>query len=228
MGRDTRKPVLYLRPFKVDANVFHVGSARKLDDVRAEPLFLEPFKILGPLVAIGHPGEDMPPWGGAARLYVGDDWQSHFRKLLDQAQLAVLFAGTTGNFQWELEQVFHHEPFVPTVLLVPFAGQRWKSFQSSFTATTGIELPEAGNKARLVYFPARDEPIPFADTGDEDDRLLTVDNPYLGALTRVVELIQPGSAAPWIKKAHENRSAKIFGTVIGILITLLLLLSYFL
>ena len=118
----------------------------------------------------------MPPWGGQARLYVDDDWQSSFRELLDQAQLAVLFAGTTENFQWELGQVFHHEPFVPTVLMVPFAGQQWKSFQSSFNASTGIELPESVNRARLIYFPARDQPIPFADTGDENDRLLTLDN----------------------------------------------------
>src|SRR5580698_8491865 len=53
MAHDTRKPVLYLRPFKVDENTFHVGSGKKREDVRAEPLFLEPFNILGPLVAIG-------------------------------------------------------------------------------------------------------------------------------------------------------------------------------
>jgi hypothetical protein len=175
------------------------------------------------LIAIGRPEEDMPPWGGAARLYVGDHWQSSFRELLDQAQLAVLFAGTTVNFQWELGQVFNHEPFVPIVLLVPVAGQQWKSFQSSFATATGIDLPEAVNGARLIYFPARDQPIPFADTGDEDDRLLTVENPYLGALTRVVELIQPGSAAPWTKKAHEYRSSRILGSAIGILIILLIL-----
>ena len=223
MARDTRKPVLYLRPFKVDADEFRVGFGRKQEDVRAEPLFLEPFEILGPLVAIGRPEEGMPPWGGAARLYVGDDWQSHFLKLLDQAQLAVLFAGTTGNFQWELGQVFHHEPFVPTVLLLPFAGQQWISFQSSFAAATGIELPEGVNRARLIYFPARDQPIPFASTGDKDDRLLTVDNPYLGVLTRVMELIQPGSAAPWIEKARGNERAKFIGIAIGVLITLFIL-----
>jgi hypothetical protein len=227
MARDTRKPVLYLRPFKTDEYEFtvHEGSKGEVRRLRAEALLLEPFEILGPLVAIGRPGEDMPPWGGAARQYVGDDWQSIFRVLLDRAQLAVLFAGTTGNFQWELGQVFHHEPFVPTILLLP-AGQHWKSkasLRSSFTAATGIELPEGVNTARLIYFPARAQPIPFADTGDRDDRLLTVYNPYLGALTRVMELIQPGSAAPWIKKAHANERAKILGIATGVLITLLIL-----
>lgn len=190
MARDIRRPVLYLRPFEIDEwewEIVREGLKGEVRRLRAEALILEPFEILGPLVAIGRPAEDMPPWGGAARLYVGDDWQSRFRELLDQAQLAVLFAGTSGNFQWELGQVFHHEPFVPTILLLP-AGQHWKSkasLLSSFTAATGVELPEGVNTARLIYFPARTQPIPFADTGDRDDRLLTVYNPYLGALTRV-------------------------------------------
>jgi hypothetical protein len=46
MARDTRKPVLYLRPFKVDANHFRIGFGKSRDDVRAEPSLLEPFKIL--------------------------------------------------------------------------------------------------------------------------------------------------------------------------------------
>jgi hypothetical protein len=259
MARDPRKPVLYLRPFKADERTFHVNkhefnvgkhafhlvSLKPPDIVRAEPLLLEPFKILGPLIAIGRPGEDMPPYG-AARLYAGPedflyrsskvqllglcggDWQSKVRELLDQAQLAVLYAGTTENFQWELGQVFHHEPFVPTVMLVPFAEQQWESFRNSFTAATGINLPKTEMRLRLIYFPERDQPIPFTDKDDEDDRLLTVDNPYLGALTRVMELIRPGSAAPWIEKAHANERAKILGLATGVLITLFVLIAKFL
>jgi hypothetical protein len=261
MARDPRRPVLYLRPFKADEHMFRIdegttfqigkrtfqlGRLKKSPDiVRAEPLLLEPFEILGPLVAIGRPGEDKPP-SGAARLYVGPedslyrsskvqllglcggDWQSKVRELLDQAQLAVLYAGTTDNFQWELGQVFHHEPFVPTVMLVPFAEQQWESFRNSFTATTGINLPKTEIRLRLIYFPERDHPIPFTDKDDEDDRLLTVDNPYLGALTRVMELIRPGSAAPWIEKAHANERAKILGLATGVLITLLVLIAKFL
>jgi hypothetical protein len=226
MASDPRRPVLYLRPFKEDARTFHVGFGRKADDVRAEPLILEPFNILGPLVAIGRPEEDMPPWAGAARFYVaGDDWHSDFLGLLDRAQLVVLFAGTTENLRWELAQVFHREPFVPAVLLLPFFGQELKSFQASFTAATDVELPENLNRVRLIYFPAPDQPVPFADTKDEVDRLLTVDNPYLAALTRVVDLIQPGSAAPWIEKAYGNYWAKYIGIAIGIAITLLIFIG---
>jgi hypothetical protein len=208
-----------------EGELINVGFGEKPDYVRAEPLFLEPFNILGPVVAIGRPGEDVPPLGGAARLYAGTDWHSTFRELLDQAQLAVLFAGVTDNFQWEQGQVFDHEPFVPTVLLVPFAGKQWRSIRSNFTASTGIVLPEAQKTVRLIYFPARDQPMLFADTDDRDDKLLRVQNPYLGALTRVVELIRPGSAAPWIKKAHENQQARIIGIAGGVLITLLILIA---
>jgi hypothetical protein len=65
MARDTRKPVLYLRPFKIDEYEFiiHEGFKGEVRRLRAEALFLGPFEVLGPLVAIGRPAEDMPPWG---------------------------------------------------------------------------------------------------------------------------------------------------------------------
>ena len=223
LARDTRKPVLYLRPFSEDAVTFSGFDDRTYDGkLRAEPLILEPFKILGPLVAIGRPGEDMPPWGGAARLYAGDDWQSRFQELLDQAQLAVLFAGTSRNCLWELGQVFRHRPFVPAVLLLPARRQAWEAFRMLFPSATGLELPETGGTTRLIYFPTWDQPVQFADTEDGDDLLLKKHNPYLGALTRVVELIRPGSAAPWVKRARRDKSAEISGRVIGGLIAIII------
>jgi hypothetical protein len=229
MAKDPRKPVLFLRPFKEDKATFRVGSGQKVDDARAEPLILEPFKIFGPLVAIGSPEESMPPWAGAARYYVaGDDWHSSVRSLLDQAQLVVIFAGVTEGLKWELGEVFRHEPFVPTVVLGPFFGEQTKSFQTGFQAATGIALPENINGSRLIYFPKRDEPTLFADTKDEDERMLTIDNPYLGALTRVIDVIQPGSGAPWIKKAYDNQMAKYIGIAIAVVIWIFILMAKFL
>lgn len=81
MARDPRKPVLYLRPVKMDEHEFVAREGWKGEErrQRVELLLLQPFEIFGPLVGIGRPEENRPPWGGGPRFYVGDDWQRSFR-----------------------------------------------------------------------------------------------------------------------------------------------------
>ncbi len=73
MARDLRKPVLYLRRFKMDDREFVAREGRKGEErrQRVEPLLLQPFEIFGPLVGIGRSEENMPLRGGAARFHVG-------------------------------------------------------------------------------------------------------------------------------------------------------------
>lgn len=108
--RDERSPVVYLRSFKSDA--------RLLDDWReAFSLFMghasatyewslaKATAAIGPLVAIGKPGEKLPP-SGAARLYVDNDhWQDVATRLVAVAKLVVLRVGRTPGFLWELRHV---------------------------------------------------------------------------------------------------------------------------
>jgi hypothetical protein len=64
MARDPRKPVLDLRPVKMDEHEFVAREGWKGEErrQRVEPLLLQPFEIFGPLVGIGRPEENRPPW----------------------------------------------------------------------------------------------------------------------------------------------------------------------
>jgi hypothetical protein len=99
---DPRRPVLYLRSFSVDDQVqVPVGGRwRRLlallnyaASVSPEQEMAFMLARIGPVVAIGQPGERLPELG-AARRYVGaDDWRRVVGELMDAAALVVIRAG---------------------------------------------------------------------------------------------------------------------------------------
>ena len=65
---------------------------------------------VGPVVAIGKPGEPVPQLG-AARLYVAHDvWQSRVIELMAIAGLVVVRVGSSPGVLWEIEQALAHVP----------------------------------------------------------------------------------------------------------------------
>ena len=70
-SQDSRPPVVYLRSFADDskaANRLAVDAGLKMNTEEGE--IAEIVRSIGPLVAIGRPGEDLSYYG-AARIYVG-------------------------------------------------------------------------------------------------------------------------------------------------------------
>jgi hypothetical protein len=57
----------------------------------------------GPFIAIGRPGESVPPLG-AARFYV-EDWQAAVRSVAESSRLVILVAGQTPGVLWELDHL---------------------------------------------------------------------------------------------------------------------------
>jgi hypothetical protein len=73
---------------------------------------------LGPVIAVGKPGEPLPELG-AARLYVAhDQWQARVLELIRQAQLVVIRIGSSQGVLWEIEQALAHTPRQRLVLAV--------------------------------------------------------------------------------------------------------------
>jgi hypothetical protein len=99
--RDRRAPILFLRSFRDDQIAFRSwlrGTRVTLDEDLAEALAFH-----GPVVAIGRPGETLPPLG-SARDYVPDsDWQNHATGLISDAQTIVAVLGATAGIRWEFE-----------------------------------------------------------------------------------------------------------------------------
>jgi len=117
MARDPRPPVLYLRSFADDGaalmgeqSALERHSATVFVPVTPEQEIADILDAIGPVVAIGKPGEPLPELG-AARLYVSDDhWQAKVMELMAVASLVVVRLGSSPGLLWEIEQALAHLP----------------------------------------------------------------------------------------------------------------------
>jgi hypothetical protein len=113
LALDPRPPVVYLRSFGIDDQILvpAPGLAAKLTGLFTYTASISPeqemafiLERVGPVIAIGKPGERLPQLG-AARLYVGDDeWRAVVGKLMNDAALVVIRAGDTANLWWEVQE----------------------------------------------------------------------------------------------------------------------------
>lgn len=128
LARDPRPPVVFLRPFDDDGKQLegegiwyefrHSMNAlfRRSKEQRLEKIL----KGIGPLVAIGRPGEELAELG-AARMYVSDDdWQAVVEDLLGRAAAVVLQAGQSPGLRWEVEKAVSLVPPSRVLLFLPF------------------------------------------------------------------------------------------------------------
>jgi TM2 domain-containing membrane protein YozV len=143
---DPRPPVVYLRSFGIDDEIVSTGGGRfaRLWNLLQYMAAASPEQELawilarvGPVVAIGKPGERLPQLG-AARLYVDDDrWRETIDGLMTRSALVVVRAGNTPNLWWEIEQAMARQP--PERLIVVALGpeERWLEFQQRFAESFG-------------------------------------------------------------------------------------------
>lgn len=150
LSRDTRPPVIYLRSFQHDkkgsgsaaGSRVWGGWAALFDLKTIEERLAEALTPIGPVIAIGKPGEKLPALG-AARLYVGDDeWQDTIRTLMGRAKLVVLLLGDTPGFWWELERSVKELPPERLALIVPFRKKRYDAFREQAASHFAHALPD--------------------------------------------------------------------------------------
>ena len=96
-SRERSAPVLYLRSFADDER-----AGRRHGELTEEEHLVKALAWIGPLVAVGRPGEELPRVG-AQRIYISDDvWQARVTELMATARLVVLRTGTGEGFNWEI------------------------------------------------------------------------------------------------------------------------------
>ena len=145
--KDGRRPVLLLRAFSDDAIPLHRHLNRfPITDLKGrlvfnaaltfEEMISRMFKRLGPVVAIGRPGETLPPLG-AARFWIRHDrWQEVVDHLLEASQLIVMVMGDIrgeDGLAWEVRRIFASEDPAKIVLFMPpvaeeQARHRWQKY----------------------------------------------------------------------------------------------------
>jgi hypothetical protein len=108
--KDPRPPLLLLRAFRDDFRELHgfwsEGGALTFNSPVTrtfEEFLYETFSRCGPVVAIGRPGETLPPLG-ASRLWVRDkDWRLVVDGLLKEAQYTIMIMGNLDHKVSSLE-----------------------------------------------------------------------------------------------------------------------------
>ncbi len=157
MAADQRPPILYLRSFADDGAVAleegkdwfsRAKIAALVQPTTPEQELAAILSTVGPLIAIGRPGESWPELG-AARLYVPDDqWQARVLALMDQAGLVVLRLGNSLGLRWEVEQALDRLPRQRLVLVfgadavVPEVAQRLQPvLGDALAATKAVPRP---------------------------------------------------------------------------------------
>jgi hypothetical protein len=162
---DTRPPTILLRSFGDD----NLPLDKRYHFfwfffTAQEMLTLESFVVdqiwrLGPVLAIGNPGERLSPLG-AAREYISDDrWRSRIREYLTESRYVVSVLGATPGLSWEYEQMLALGRDHDVLVVFPprpadELQRRWQVFQSIFgpARDTGLQWEPFIGVPLLAFF----------------------------------------------------------------------------
>jgi hypothetical protein len=91
---------------------------------RFEEIIATALSTIGPVIALGRPGERLPPALGAVRQqFTMDAWQAGVRDLIQNAALVCMIAGRTESLVIELREIKRLGALHRTLFLVPPCGR---------------------------------------------------------------------------------------------------------
>jgi hypothetical protein len=190
---DPRPPVLYLRSFEDDgrapkyANLGNLlGSSMYWTD---EQRLVEGLKTIGPVIAIGKPGESVPQ-AGAARTYASQsEWQEEVTNRMKTAHMVVVRCATTQGLLWELQTVLRQVAPERLLIWLMFAGNReeqWNHFCSTAQSWLPVKLPaKIGNALFLSFEPNWNPQL-------------------LGSIRKIQGPLDPKIFLPFLRRLHPN------------------------
>lgn len=123
---DERQPILFLRAFKDDqvrlrpakialmARILELGRGRTTLD----QLLLEEATPYGPVVAIGNPSDQNPPYGAARGYFDDKTWQEAVSDLARNARFIVICLDETPGIRWEVEHLLRNRHAAKTLFLL--------------------------------------------------------------------------------------------------------------
>ena len=139
MEQDPRDPVLFLRSFKDDkvmSQVYQKHSSWLLEvafnfpgvpndlifssATTEEEMLANELKRIGPCIAVGSPGERLPPIGMARLYFDKGKWETGVQQWMERADLVVMRAGITDGFLRELRMTVTFLNPKRLLILLPF------------------------------------------------------------------------------------------------------------
>jgi hypothetical protein len=174
LASDPRPPILLLRPFTLDelqVTPFDEGGLPGVMNffnaynLTFEQVLTNLFKDIGPVIAIGRPGEEVAPLGAARGYADNASWQRVVLDLAETSQLVIMILDTTPGMQWELENVPKQIGLSRVGIVLPpeedFSVKRsvdwykkWIKLQEKF-----VFLPDVSEHAVGVLFDDNGAPI---------------------------------------------------------------------
>lgn len=128
-------------------------------------------------VAIGAPGERLPPLGFYRLYFSNDEWQREVSALIAQATVILLNSSPTHWVHWELNEIVRQRAVAKLIILThaPTSRQRVANLDFAFSALGRRERFEAHND-RFVMGAARlDRQEPVLIEGYTDDLFAYMD-----------------------------------------------------
>ena len=141
MIADSSSPVLYLRSFKADRESARLTGASGHGIVTEEEELAQALNCLGPFIAVGIPGEELPQLGAARMQLTDTTWRDRVTELMTRSSLVVLRAGDSPGFWWELEQTVRLVEPRRVLLLVPFRRRQYEIFRQQAQKKTSLRFP---------------------------------------------------------------------------------------
>jgi hypothetical protein len=153
LKRDRRPPVLYLRSFVDDRLKMSARTANgrvwleRFSPHTFEEVVCDHLWRYGPVVAIGMPGDRLPPLGAVRDYFEGDPWRNGVVELMETAAVIVVALGRTEGLQWELKRLAELNLLARTIVVVPpvkptEVNRRWATLLSAAVPTASM-LPTA-------------------------------------------------------------------------------------
>jgi hypothetical protein len=125
--RDSRPPVLFLRPFVTDTIPLPSPPISLLGRIFSIPILsssldavvLDEGSERGPVVAVGDPAEPPPTYGASRGYFQHQSWQDAVARLAAEAQTIVLVMGGSEGVAWEMNLVATAGHLNKTLFVMP-------------------------------------------------------------------------------------------------------------
>lgn len=144
---DERQCVLYLRSFVDDKTPIGLFGQQ---EPSFEDTLVAVLSKIGPVIALGQPGEKLPPVG-ANRIYLGDSWRQELQQLLATVKVVVIRTGMTPSLLWELDVVIRTVSPHRIVLAMP-SDDSYRAFIGSSQHMFPRGLPSERGSALFLAF----------------------------------------------------------------------------
>jgi hypothetical protein len=231
ISRDHRPPVVYFRPFDADTDASKTIALTSwaTDEEQLAKMMNE----IGPVIAIGSPGEKLPLLG-AARTYVDDlTWREAALGLMGRASVIIMRIGGSAGFWWEFESVIRRAEPQKLVLLVPRNEALYEEFRLASRKLLPMDLPVLtgwnvkkwfrGNLKAVIVFDAKWVPsvidvqsyrLPFLQRSPAW--------PLVPVLRVALRPVYENAGVPWSPPRIDGRLVLVLGCVVLALLLQLL------